>query len=380
MALTFIHTSDWQIGKVFGFVGAETMSLLQHARLTAIDRIGELAAERQVKHVLVAGDVYDTQDVTNRLLLQPVERMRAHESVTWHLLPGNHDPDQHFGIWERLRQSGLPNNIVIHSDPEPYIDASCELAILPAPLKHFRSFDDLTAYMDDVETPKGFYRIGLAHGSIRNFSSNEGQAANFIDPKRPERASLSYLALGDWHGTKQINDRVWYSGTHETDGYDVIDGGNALVVTIDHPMDTPGVEKLSTGTYHWHRREVVLSSRDDVDQLEVQLRNLEPAPLSNHLVRLEARGALSLEDSEHFERTIGDSLDAALTQLRLDNFVIPTPSPEDLARFGQGGYIRDAADLLMEMANDESNEDREIAALALRRMYVEYQALGGDAA
>ena len=41
MAVRFIHTSDWQIGKVFRFVDSSTMGLLQEARLRAITRLGE---------------------------------------------------------------------------------------------------------------------------------------------------------------------------------------------------------------------------------------------------------------------------------------------------------------------------------------------------
>jgi len=380
MALTFIHTSDWQIGKVFGFVEEQTMGLLQRARLDAIDRIGRLAEEHGARHVLVAGDVYDTQDVTQRLLLQPIERMRAFNKVTWHLLPGNHDPDQPFGIWDRLKNTELPDNIEIHADAEPYIHEADRIAILPAPLKHFRSLDDLTAYMDKAETPDGYYRIGLAHGSIRSFGSDESQAANFIDPRRPELAALSYLALGDWHGTQRINERVWYSGTHETDGYDVLDGGKTLVVTLDRPDAIPTVEKVVSGTYHWHREEVVLGGRSDIDALAERLRALAPAPLSNHLVRLRVSGTLSLEDSAYFESLVHGSVDAALAQLRIDNHILPMPSEDDLATFGPGGFVRLAADRLMAMAGDEENDERELAALALQRLYVEYRALDGAGA
>ena len=41
MTLRLIHTSDWQIGKVFRFVDNSTMGLLQEVRLRAITRLGE---------------------------------------------------------------------------------------------------------------------------------------------------------------------------------------------------------------------------------------------------------------------------------------------------------------------------------------------------
>ena len=45
MTVKFIHTSDWQIGKVFRFVDDATMGLLQEARLRAISRLDELAGK-----------------------------------------------------------------------------------------------------------------------------------------------------------------------------------------------------------------------------------------------------------------------------------------------------------------------------------------------
>ena len=68
MAIRLIHTSDWQIGKVFRFVDNATVGLLQEARLRAITRIGEFAREHDAGHVLVAGDVYDMEALSQRSL------------------------------------------------------------------------------------------------------------------------------------------------------------------------------------------------------------------------------------------------------------------------------------------------------------------------
>jgi DNA repair exonuclease SbcCD nuclease subunit len=378
MSLRFIHTSDWQIGEVFRFVDDATMSLLQQARLEAIDRIGRLATERGIRHVLVAGDVYDAQDVSDRVLLQPVERMRAFPSVVFHLLPGNHDPSQPFGIWDRLQRADLPANIVIHATPEVFLCEQDRLAVLPAPLAHFRNLDDLSAYMDEAQTPEGYYRIGLAHGSIRGFGSEVADKPNFIDPQRPEHAGLCYLALGDWHGQRQISERVWYSGTHETDGFDVVDGGKVLLVSIESPGALPAVESVEVGSYRWQRITASLNSAADIDALETQIRRLEPGPLSSHLVRLDVDGALSLDDADRFNALIRESLSAALGYLRIeDRGLLPMPTAEDLARFGSGGFVRLAADRLMAMAADPKNEEREVAALALQRLYVMYRSVGG---
>ena len=72
MTFRFLHTSDWQIGKVFRFVDSGTMGLLQAARVDAISTLGEIARKHELTHVLVAGDVYDFENLSVRTLNQPI--------------------------------------------------------------------------------------------------------------------------------------------------------------------------------------------------------------------------------------------------------------------------------------------------------------------
>lgn len=131
--IKLIHTSDWQIGKVFRFVDKATMGLLQEARLGAITRLGELARAHGAGRVLVAGDVYDMEALSPRSLNQPLERMRNFAGVHWHLLPGNHDPHRPNGLWDQLLRRDLPANVHIHIASEPAVFAEEAFALLPAP-------------------------------------------------------------------------------------------------------------------------------------------------------------------------------------------------------------------------------------------------------
>ena len=90
--MRFIHTADWQIGKVFRFVDDATMGVLQEARLEAIATIGRLALAEDAPTVLVAGDIYDLASAEDRTLGQPVERMRAFADVALAPDPGQPRP------------------------------------------------------------------------------------------------------------------------------------------------------------------------------------------------------------------------------------------------------------------------------------------------
>jgi DNA repair exonuclease SbcCD nuclease subunit len=371
----FLHTSDWQIGKVFRFLDNASMGLLQDARLRAITRIGELAVGHGIHHVLVAGDVYDMEALSPRSINQPIERMLAFPTVHWHLLPGNHDSHRPNGLWDQVFHRGLPDNVHVHAVSEPALLESDGAVLLPAPLQHRRAVGDPTAYMDDAAVPDGLIRIGLAHGTITGFGSDDRDVPNYIEPDRPKKAGLAYLALGDWHGQKKINDRCWYSGTPETDAFDVIDGGKVLLVEIEGPSRSPTVTPMVTEHFTWISVSQQINAREDIDFLANKLRGLSE-DLNRVLVHLVVEGALSLQDRRYFEELIVEGVSAALRFLRVDDrHLFPRPTPEDLDQIDRGGFVRAAAEKLKQQSEEGSAAERAIAAEALQRLYIEHMKL-----
>lgn len=378
MKIKIIHTSDWQIGKVFRFVDNQTMGLLQEARLEAIIRLGEFAEKNDVHHILVAGDVYDMEALSPRSLNQPIERMRNFPGVRWHLLPGNHDPHRPNGLWDRLSRGALPDNIHVHTRPEPKTFENESLVLLPAPLLHRKTLEDPTAYMDNLSLPEGLIRVGIAHGTVVGFGSDDKNIPNYIAPDRPDRAGLSYLALGDWHGQRKINNRCWYSGTPETDGFDVLDGGRALLVEIDGPNTDPKITPFDTGGYRWISFSERIKGREDIDFLSEKIRSVDEN-LNRVLIHLKVEGALSLGDREYFQQQITDGVSAALCFLRIDDSqLLPSTTEEDLDRIDKRGFVRTAAEKLKRVAEEGSDSERELAAEALQRLYLEHTKLEAE--
>ena len=68
-------------------------------------------------------------------------------------------------------------------------------------------------------------RVGLAHGSVQGILADDIDSANPIAPDRATRARLDYLALGDWHGCKRIDDRTGTAATPEPDRFKANDSG-----------------------------------------------------------------------------------------------------------------------------------------------------------
>ncbi len=347
--MRFIHTADWQIGKVFKQLGTKEETLRQ-ARLTAIERIGELARQHQAQHVLVAGDVYDNEAPNTITLRAPIERMRPFSDIQWHLIPGNHDPHRPEGVWDRVVQLGLPPHIHVHRTSAP-VPLSDDAFLLPAPLLRKSEFNDLTEWMDSAVTPAGALRIGLAHGAVQAFTS-EGEAANPIDPSRPAKARLDYLALGDWHRTRQIGPAIWYAGTPEPDRAGGQERGTALLVDIRNSGAPPAVTPLTVGTYRWLTRTERLSSSSDFADLDQRLRAEQN--LSHLILRLRLEGTLPLVAHAELQRRLID-LEAAVFHLDVDQAaLVARPTQADLEAIDFDGVLRRSADRLKAMANDPS--------------------------
>ncbi|MBE7618379.1 DNA repair exonuclease [Gluconacetobacter entanii] len=374
--MRFVHTSDWQVGKVFRFADDSTQSVLQDQRLEVIGRIGRLAREQGASAVVVAGDIYDHEIPVDRTLRQPIERMRQFPDLCWHLIAGNHDPNVPGGIWDRLHAIGLPDNITAHLDGRPApMDPAGAAWVIPGGLKRRHVATDPTADMDSAETPPGVIRVGLAHGSVRDFGSEEVQNRIAID--RARRAGLSYLALGDWHGQQRIDERTWYSGTPEIDGFDRggDGGGHALVVDLAGPNALPEVTSHRVGRFVWHRDSATLTQAHDIAALEHRLRNIDPQEADRVLVWLDVRGALSLEGLQAYQDML-DALGSALRLLRVDGEPTLLPHADDLDLFGTGA-VRAAAAILSERAGDGPEAQRDIATAALRRLALMVNAADG---
>ncbi|MFT9206196.1 metallophosphoesterase family protein [Acetobacter orientalis] len=382
--MKFVHTSDWQIGRTFGFVNDETQGALQAQRVEVVRRIGHLARQQGAKHVLVAGDIYEHETPTERTLHQPMERMREFADVHWHLIPGNHDANTPEGVWARLvREGGVPANVHLHCQPAPVqIDEAENVWLLPAVLQRRHVLADLTAYMDTAPTPPGAVRIGLAHGSVVSFGNGEEAQHNPLAIDRAQKAGLSYLGLGDWHGFCQINERTCYSGTPEIDNFDIGrgGGGETLVVDIQGATAPLLIERHKTGHYMWQKLgDVTLTSAEDIYALDARVRGIAPDNAGAVLVWLTVSGMLGVEDMALYESLITRRLRAAVACLRLSGTPQLNAGLDDLDCFGPAGAVRRAAETLLAQAQNGGAEGA-VATEALQRLFLFWNESKGQAA
>jgi len=357
MAISFIHTADWQIGKTFGRFDPELGAHLRLARLNAIDRIAAHARATAAGHVLVAGDIWDQENPSDKTLHNTLERLAQAADVTWWLLPGNHDPARPNGLWHRLQSTQtIPANVRLLLEPEP-IEIEDKVFVLPAPLVSKDAGRDLTDWMDACTTPEGAIRIGLAHGSVIGFGAG-ADAADVISATRAQSARLDYLALGDWHGKKQIDKRTWYSGTPEPEQFPRNEPGWCLSVTIDAAGALPAVVPLETAEFTWLKEEVSVSPGMAPSEIFKSVLQAS-ASAQKTLLQVKLQGHLHAEAAALLRDEIATHQDAlAYLQVRQADLktLIETA---DLDRLDHAGSMRAAGEDLLARTKDETRSQEE---------------------
>jgi DNA repair exonuclease SbcCD nuclease subunit len=367
MAVSFIHTADWQIGKIFGTIGADAAVLLKTQRIKTVQRITELATERQVDAVLVAGDVFENNLVSNETIHALLHAMEGFKGP-WVLIPGNHDPAVAESVWQRMQSLGCPKNVCLALESQLVTVANGRLTILPATLRRKHEIEDLTAPWDVVSTPEGTIRVGLAHGSVEGLLPGEAEATNPIAADRVTRARLDYLALGDWHGSYKVSARTWYSGTPEPDRFKDNDAGNVLHVLISAPGAEPGVEPIRVARHTWRAIEAELNNAEDVAVLDARLSELGE-PLDQHIVMLMVTGVVDLSTWKQLDLLLS-KWRGRRTWLGDDcSGLVARPTDADLDRIDTAGFVRAAMERLQAIQANPAQPDHEVASGALRLLY-----------
>ena len=357
MALKLLHSADWQIGRIYSQFEPDDAAALFEARFLAVERLATLAIEHSVDAVLVAGDVFDAQTVSDKSIRRLFNAMRGYPGA-WVMLPGNHDAALAESVWTRAHRLGvIPSNVTTCLDPFVHI-VQGRFALLPAPLVQRHTYGDLTEWFDAAPTPLGLFRIGLAHGCVQGVLPEGVDSANPIAADRAVKARLDYLALGDWHGCRRMDDRTWYAGTPEADRFKANDSGQAVLVSMEGPGATPSVEVIAVGRYRWQQLESNLAVSSDVEET---LRKLEQIG-ADDVVQLRLSGVCDLAG----QRQLDSGVEAARARSRamlLDSKDLSLePTQADLEAIHADGYV---GEVLQQLRAEQSEAQGAIARDAL---------------
>jgi DNA repair exonuclease SbcCD nuclease subunit len=362
----FLHTSDWQLGMTRHFLAGEAQARFGEARLDAIGTLAQLAADRDCAFVVVAGDVFETNQPDARTVTRALERL-GRFTVPVYLLPGNHDPYDPASIYRNPAfVDRCPPHVHVLSDATPHTPLE-GVEVIGAPWPNKEPLRDLVADACEAAEADGARRVIVGHGGVAELMGSF-DAAGTVELARVEAAleggCVSYVALGDRHSCTEVGSsgRVWYSGAPEPTSYVEDDAGTALLVDLG--VDPPAVERHEVGTWSFHELVQPVDSAQDLDTLEARLDAIpEPA---RAIVKVKLEGTLDLRLVARLDALLEDRA------LRFGAFEHPArhrdvavrASDDDLAELPLTGYAADARDALRARAAGDGG-DAEVATDAL---------------
>lgn len=248
--MRLLHTSDWHLGR--SFHGA---SLLEE-QAEALDRIVELAQQRAVDLVVIAGDLYDRAippAEAVQLFTATLARLRRAD-IAVVAIAGNHDSHVRVSVYDpllaalgvtirgevgRLREPVLvqpkDGGQVVAVYPLPYLEPSLHGPLLrqefageipPGSEEEAGgrfSHEGVTrlaldAIRRDLATRGGCRSVLVAHAFVAGGQSSDSErqlSVGQVDRVSVETfAGFDYVALGHLHGSQQLDGpRLAYSGT-----------------------------------------------------------------------------------------------------------------------------------------------------------------------
>jgi DNA repair exonuclease SbcCD nuclease subunit len=364
--MRFVHSADWQLGMTRRWLGTEAQPRYSAARRDAVAGLGSLAADLDAEFVVVAGDVFEHNQLAPEVISQSLEAMRAIK-IPVYLLPGNHDPLDASSVYtSALFKAECPTNVTV-LDQSGIHEVRPGLEIVAAPWRSKAPTTDLVADVLDGLSADGVTRVLVAHGGVDVLDP---------DPTKPPlirlagvedalaRGAVHYVALGDKHSVTEVGSsgRVWYSGSPEVTNYDDVEPnpGHVLVVDIDEsdPRRSVVVEATKVGRWRFSTLSRQVDNSRDIADLDL---NLDLMPDKDRTVlRLALIGSLTVTDRAALDACL-DKYSRLFASLRVwdshsDLAVIPADG--EFTDLGIGGFAAAAVEELVETAR---TGDAEIA-------------------
>ncbi len=354
------------------FLSADAQARYTQARFDAIDNIVEVANRERCDFIVVAGDIFESNQVSPDTVIRSCEAMSRNRTPIY-LLPGNHDPFDAASIYKsRAFVNHKPDHVTVLKSGEPANPVDT-VELVGAPWYSKRPLADLVSTTCLALDPlrRGLQRICVAHGMVHSLSPKPSDPALIdgdVAKQLIDDRIISFLALGDRHSTTEVAPRIWYAGTPEPTDFDESDPGNVIVVQLDESRCD--VTKIKVAEWHFVVLDLDIASSGGVDLIRDRLELLPDKPRT--IVKLSIRGVMSISDRANLDELLewARSLFGAIQWWERRSDLIVLPSDADIATLELTGFAKQTVDKLLIEARtqDGSGTDARDALVLLYRL------------
>jgi DNA repair exonuclease SbcCD nuclease subunit len=366
-----IHTSDVHIGKAFVQFGEFGRDLRRHIKET-FRRVCELAASERADALLLAGDIFDSENISSSDLRFFADTVQSISPVPAFYLPGTwtHDSWRQKTIY-RSQYFGerKPGNLIVFGGEqvETFKTAGGRVAV------HGRAvLPNCSNPLEGFHADRGAeYNIAVLHAGVALPQIPDTPGSCLLRREHVEACDFDYLAMGEWHKFARYFEgcrtTVLYPGSPETLSFDTADGSGYLAVVTLGP-NPPSVEKKRVGYFTWREVDLSWEQCGSPEGLERKVTELADPRL---VLRVRLRGTSSDQRMPDWEE-LRTRLEPQFADLSLDLSQLRPEVPlEKLEReYREGSVERAFVETVKKAIGDSSNaEEKERLSEVLRRGY-----------
>ena len=266
----FIHCSDLHLDTPFVGISSIHPSLaerLRQATESAFSNIVELAIEKQVDAVLIAGDVYNDLDKSLQAQLKFRDYLKKlfEAGIPSFIVHGNHDP---LDSWSASLEWPLGVKIFSGNQVEqvPVLRDGNIIAQIYGISYPKKEVTENLALLFNREQSSGF-AVGLLHANVGN-NPNHGASS----PCKVEdlvTSKMDYWALGHIHKRQILRDMepgVVYCGNPQARSFKEQGEKGCYLVTLDENLP-PKLEFFPSDSVRFHTEQIDISKCAHLDDL-----------------------------------------------------------------------------------------------------------------
>ncbi len=374
-----LHLADVHLGARHHDLGP-VAAQQRERQFEAFRRALDLALEERVDLVLVAGDLFDSNQQPRRSVERAAAELGRITGAGGRvvLIPGTHDVYDHSSLYRihdlaalaRAKDAakeglndGADRFVVLTPERPEVVFPALDLIVYGRVFDTKRAPRSPLAGFSAADDTRARWRVGLIHGSLRIEGKVEADDVLFTAAE-VAASGLDYLALGHWHSFQQgrAGSTTWaYAGAPEPVAVDQDGAGQVVLVDLEEASGAKEVrlDARRVGRTRFLRLDIdaaeVASQHALVERLRTQA---DPdLVIDARLVGVEP-DALDLNDDE-----VERQLDGAFLKARFRNAATPAPltvalPPPDTI---PGAFIRDLeARIGVAEANGRADEATEL--------------------
>jgi exonuclease SbcD len=278
-SVKILHTADIHLDAPYRFLGTGGSAQRLQVKNT-FERVCRIACEEQFDLLLVSGDLFDSNNVSERTSDWLTSQLKT-AAIPTLICPGTHDCLAERSVYRDIRVK-WPSNVRVFTDDQQSISLpEMEVAVHARANAGTRSSKSPIEGLRRMGSAK--WEIAMAHGSV--IIPGKVDSADFPITKEDIGSSqLDYIALGHWHSWGDYSAggvKAVYPGAPEPLEFGGGPGAFAAVTLDDHGVT---VEKREVGLRKMSELSISVAGMTGAEDLRREIAALASSDLALRVI------------------------------------------------------------------------------------------------